>query len=402
VSRFLFVFPPLVGHVNPAVGVAEELTRRGHEVAWVAHQAAVGHLLGAGATIYPAGDEFLERSDDLMAGHDARQGAASLMFVWERFLVPLTVAMAAPVRAAFDAFGPDVVVADQHAFAGSIEAREAGIPWAVSASTTAELLDPLVVGATKIASWFERQLQTLYGAMDLPHLAEAGFDPRFSPHLVIQYSTARLVGTVQRNLSSVVFVGPAHRLVEGTRNGFPWEWLDRYDSLVLVSLGTLVEGKGLRFLARTMEAVADQRYGVVLVGDAFLLPAAPDNVLVRPYVPQLDLLPRMDAMISHGGQNSVLEALMAGVPLVCAPIRLDQPITADQVVRAGAGRRLSFARARPREIGAAIDAVLTDPSYRQAAAHVGESLRTAGGATAAADHLEGLVRASATKGSAPS
>jgi MGT family glycosyltransferase len=390
VSRFLFVFPPLVGHVAPAVGVADELGRRGHDVAWVAHGAAVGHLLGDGATVYAAGDSFLETSDDLMAGHDARQGAASLMFVWERFLIPLTVAMTDPVRAAIDDFGPDVVLADQHAFAGSIVARELGLPWAVSASTTAELLEPLAVGATRIAAWFEGQLNRLYDALAMPHLARARFDPRFSPHLVIQYSTAELVGVVQRDLSAVEFVGPAGRRPEGTANGFPWEWLDGHDTLVLVSLGTLVEGKGLRFLTRTMEAVAGQPYGVVLVGDAFLLPPAPGNVLVRPYVPQLDLLPRTAAVVSHGGQNTALEALMAGVPLVCAPIRLDQPITTEHVVRAGAGRRLSFARARPAEIREAIAAVLQDRSYRAAAHRIGESLHRAGGAPAAADHLEKL------------
>lgn len=389
-SRFLLVFPPLVGHVNPVLGVAEELRRRGHEVAWVAHEAALGHLLGPeGAKVFPAGDAFLDTSVELMSRHDALKGAASLKFVWEDFLVPLAVTMADPVRHAVDAFEPDVVVSDQHAFAGGIVATERGLPWAVSASTTAELLDPLMAGATKVAAWFQDQLRGLYDQLGLPQLAEAGFDPRFSPQLVIQYSTPELVGPVQRDLASVVFVGPALRPAAAAVP-FPWEWLERHERHVLVSLGTLVQGKGLRFLTRAMEAAAGQPYGAVVVGDPEVLPPAPDNVLVRPFVPQLELLPRMDAVVSHGGQNTAAEALLHGVPLACAPVRLDQPITTAQVVAAGAGRRLSFARATAAEIRAAVDALLHDPSYRAAAARIGDSFRSAGGAPAAADRLEAL------------
>jgi UDP:flavonoid glycosyltransferase YjiC (YdhE family) len=390
-SRHLFVFPPLVGHVNPALGVAEELRRRGDDVAWVAHEAAVGHLLGgAGTKVYPAGDSFLETAVELMSRHDALKGAASLQFVWEEFLVPLTLIMADPVRAAVDDFRPDVVVADQHAFAGAVVAEERGLPWAVSASTTAELLDPLMAGARKIAAWFRGQLDGLFDRLGMPQLTEAGFDPRYSPHLVIQYSTPELVGPVQRHLPSVVYVGPALRPADVPVD-FPWEWLERHERHVLVSLGTLVQGKGLRFLQRAMEAAEGQPYGMVLVGDPAVLPPPPTNVLVRPFVPQLELLARVDAVVSHGGQNTAAEALLAGVPLVCAPIRLDQPITTAQVVAAGAGRRLSFGRATAADIRAAVDAVLHDPAYRAAAAGIGDALRAAGGAARAADHIQALV-----------
>jgi MGT family glycosyltransferase len=247
-----------------------------------------------------------------------------------------------------------------------------------------------VAGARKIAAWFRGQLDGLYARLGMPQLAEAGFDPRYSPHLIIQYSTRELVGPVQRDLASVVFVGPALRPADAPVP-FPWEWLEGHEAHVLVSLGTLVQGKGLRFLERAMEAAAGQPYGVVLVGDPDVLPPPPANVLVRPFVPQLELLSRMDAVVSHGGQNTAAEALLRGVPLVCAPIRLDQPITTAQVVQAGAGRRLSFARATAAEIRDAVAAVLGDPSYRVAAARIGESLRAAGGAPAAAAHLEALA-----------
>jgi UDP:flavonoid glycosyltransferase YjiC (YdhE family) len=105
----------------------------------------------------------------------------------------------------------------------------------------------------------------------------------------------------------------------------------------------------------------------------------------------LDLLPRLDAVLGHGGLNTVCEALVHAVPLVIAPIKGDQPINADRVSAAGAGIRVSFARARPDRLREALTAVLEDPSYRAAARRAGAALRAAGGAEAAAGHLEDLA-----------
>ncbi|RSS84578.1 glycosyltransferase, partial [Streptomyces sp. WAC05292] len=52
-SAFLFVVPPLVGHVNPLVGVASELAARGHRVAWAGDPELVRRLAGPGAAVHP-------------------------------------------------------------------------------------------------------------------------------------------------------------------------------------------------------------------------------------------------------------------------------------------------------------------------------------------------------------
>lgn len=388
-GRYLFVFPPLVGHVNPAAGVAEELARRGHEVAWVAHDAVVGPVLGEGATVYPAGDAFLPEVLPHLPERDRLKGLAAVKFLWEKVLVPLAVDMADPVRHAVDDFQPDVVVADQQTFAGGFVAVERGLPWAVSACSTAELVDPLSF-APKVADWMARRLAELARRLGLPDLADRAVDPRWSPHLVLEYSTRELVGEVARDPGPLAFVGPVlPRWADDVP--FPWEWLDRHETNVFVSLGTLSQGIGERFLATVMEAVADRPYGVVMTGTAELLPPPPPNVLVEPFVPQLNLVPHMAAVLCHGGHNTTVGTLGLGIPLVMAPIRDDQPIIADQVVRAGAGVRVRFARARAGDVVAAFDAVLHDPSYRRAAGRIAASFATAGGAPAAAARLEALA-----------
>lgn len=400
-ARYLFVFPPFVGHVMPAAGVAGELTRRGHEVAWVVHASAVGHLLvgngdGPGDTVvHDVGDEHLVQLGELLPEHDRLRGPASLQFLWERVLVPLTEAMRAPVHDAVDSFRPDVVLSDQQAFAGALVAHDRELPWAVSASSTAELVDPLAA-VPKIGAWVQDRLA---------ELDADGVDPRFSPYLTLQYSTEAFVGTPGRDASAVAFVGPVVHEPDGPLDPEWQDWLARHDRHILVSLGTVTQDKGRRFLAAALDGLADAPYGTVLVGPDDLVAEVEDaggaggvgpgrgNVVVRPHVPQVALLPWLDAVVSHAGYNTVAEALWHGVPLVCAPIREDQPHNAGNVVRVGAGRRLSFARAGPVEIREAVDDVVDNPEYRHVAAQVQASFRSAGGAPRAATLLEHLAAA---------
>jgi MGT family glycosyltransferase len=129
----------------------------------------------------------------------------------------------------------------------------------------------------------------------------------------------------------------------------------------------------------------------VVVGPEDL--AGAGNVLIRGYVPQLDLLARAHAVVSHGGHNTVCEALAHGLPLVVAPIRDDQPIVAQQVADAGAGIRVRFGRVRAAELAAAIASVLNEASYREAARRLRASFAAAGGPAAAAQALEALAAA---------
>ncbi|MGP3966137.1 glycosyltransferase [Streptomyces sp. 6N223] len=395
--RFLFVVPPLVGHVNPLLGVADELTGRGHEVAWAGHAELIRRQAGDGARAFdcavPGGE--LRRPPGLT-------GPEAFRFLWEEFFVPLAEAMAPGVEAAIDAFRPDVVVSDMHALAGALVAERRGVPCVTSASTSAELVDPLAA-MPKVAMWVEGLLAGLRERVGDPD-SEAG-DPRFPPHGTIAFTGRALLGDAELTVpeEQVRLVGPAiapgaRRKVAGGGGGsddFPWEWLDPARRAVLVTLGTANADAGGRFLAEAVAALAglgETVQGVVVdPGRTFDAAgvAVPPGVLVREHVPQLELLERVAAVVCHAGHNTVCEALWHGVPLVMAPIRDDQPIVAGLVVDAGAGVRVRFNRVDAARLRAAIGAVL-DPSggHRAAAGAIGRSFRAAGGAAAAADHLD--------------
>ncbi|MCX4524597.1 MULTISPECIES: glycosyltransferase [unclassified Streptomyces] len=403
--RVLFTVPPLAGHVNPTVAVGAELASRGHEIAWCGPAGALARLLPPHARILPAGEQAGDRAGQ-EAGPEAAaaaadggyaalherwrdlRGVAALRFLWEEALVPLARDMVPGVTDAVRSFAPDLLVADQQALAGPVVARRLGIPWATSATTSAELTLPFA-DFPKVGEWVDGQIA---GFLSACGEREAGWDPRFSERLVLVFSTPELVGPADRFPPHYAFVGPAF----GARPpapGFPWHRLDPERRRVLVSLGTLNQEAGARFYGAVLGAAERlaQDVQLVLVAPADLIGAVPANVLVQDRVPQLELLAHLDAVISHGGHNTVCEALAYGLPLVVAPIRDDQPIVARQVVEAGAGVRVRFGRTRAEELRDALTAVLDDPGPRRAARRIQASFAAAGGAAAAADRLEKLL-----------
>ena len=391
-ARFLFVVPPFTGHINPTVPVAAELARRGHDVAWTGLGGTVEPLL-------PAGSAFLPATSAAVAAYVAEasarpqelRGAAAFKFLQEEVLLPLAGAMVDGIDAAVDTYGADVLVVDQQALGGAVVARRRSMPWATSATTSAELVDPLAALPLVAAAMHEARVALQVAHEIAPELAAAG-DLRLSPHLVLAYTSDLLTGPLP-DVPQARFVGPS-TLGRPEHDDFPWDDLDLDPARpkVLISLGTLNAEAGERFWSVAADACRGARWQAVFVAPTDLVPDPPENVIVRARVPQLALLSRMDAVVSHGGHNTVCETLAAGLPLVLAPIRDDQPVVADQVVRAGAGVRVKFARVKPESLSAAIDQALTDGSLRAAAERVRSSFTAAGGAPAAATHLEVLAR----------
>ena len=380
-ARILIVVPPLAGHVNPTIGIADALVERGHEVAWTGSEMSLRPLLGPGRTIFPTGSRLFRAQGG--------QGAAAVRSLWTSFVVPYTRFTFPAVDRAVQAFRPDALLVDQHTPAGALVADRHGLPWASLVSSSMELTRPFQA-LPRVEEWVDEQLARVWAVGGRP--PEERYDLRFSPHLVIALTSRALTGPVPFP-DHYRLVGPilANRPPEP---GFPWDRLDPARRMVLVCLGTLQPDYVTRFYPKAAAALAplaDRVQAVVVAPDA-VLPDPPPNVVVTPRVPMLELLPRVDAVVCHGGMNTVCESLAHGVPLVMGPLINDQPVTTEQVVAAGAGVRFRLRRIGPDRLRELVTTVLDDPSYRVAAQHVQASFAEAGGAPAATEALERLAR----------
>jgi MGT family glycosyltransferase len=383
-SRYLIVVPPLTGHVNPTISIGRELTARGHTVAWTGHAGVVKTLLPEDATLLPL--------DELPSGLQARtaaradelRGLPALKLLWEDFLVPLARQMRPGVEAVIRRFAPDVVLVDQQAVAGAMAARRLGLPFVTLASTSAALTDALA-GLPRVKEWIATLLADLEREAELPAVAY----PDLSPRLVLVFTTAALAPGLASLPLPLKLVGPSIAS-RPDPTPFPWDALGERPR-VLVSLGTVNAQRGERFYPLVAKALGGLPMRVVLVAPDGALAEVPANFIVRPRVPQLQLLPQLDAVVCHAGHNTTCETLAHGLPLVVMPIKDDQPVVAQQVVDAGAGIRLRFGRTSAAELRAAVERALTDPGLRAAAERVRESFAAAGGTAAAVDAIEGAT-----------
>ncbi|MFI9786786.1 glycosyltransferase [Kitasatospora sp. NPDC051984] len=391
-SRFLLVVPPLAGHVNPAAGIADELVARGHEVAWTGTETMLRPLLGPDARIFGTGNRMFRA----MGGH----GLASLRSLWEGFVVPYARFTLKPLDAVVREFRPDALLVDQHTPAGALVAHRHGLPWATLAPGAMELGRPYR-HLPQVEAWTAGLLAGLWERAQLP--ADEFTDPRFSPHLLLATTGRALLGELPP-LPQLALVGPV-LTARPADPAFPWAQLERARlecarlepgrRTVLVTMGTMSDAVGADFLHRTVEALAhlgDVR--AVIASPRGALPAAlPDSVVVVDRAPILELLSRggLDAVLCHGGMNTVVESLAHGVPVLAAPIRNDQPFVAQRVVEVGVGLRVPFARVSPPVIAERLRRVLDEPSHRTAAESIGRQLLSGGGALTAADRMEALV-----------
>src|SRR5262249_3762199 len=184
------------------------------------------------------------------------------------------------------------VAAEQQAIAGALAARRLGVRWATLCTTTGLLVDPLAP-FPKVKWWIQAQL----AALGLP-------DGDLSPRLVLALSTPELAGA-RDYPAAVRFVGPPFA-GRPDPTPFPWD-APPPGRRVLVSLGTVNAERGAAFFAAAIAGIRDAQ--LIVVAPPALVPEPPPHVLVRARVPQVALLPHVDAVVTHAGHNTVCEAL---------------------------------------------------------------------------------------------
>ena len=120
----------------------------------------------------------------------------------------------------------------------------------------------------------------------------------------------------------------------------------------------------------------------------------PSNMWGAAQVPQTNVLPHVDLVITHGGNNTTTEAFHFGKPMILLPLFWDQYDNAQRVDELGYGVRLATYAFADEQLTGAVDRLLNDAALHDRMAANAATIRGRNGTAKAATLIEGLVGAS--------
>ncbi len=395
----LFFNVPGHGHVNPSLPLVAELARRGHRITYFITPAYRNQVVAVGAVF----EAYEEITDDYFKGPkldgSSPQFAAYTLLKTTEEILPGLLQRA-------QTLDPDYILFDGMCPWGYWVAKVLGLPSVASMSL-------LQFGRPNLRAILDRNMIRLFLAVmtkdtgkgleanrisqrlgkvyNVPHLGPTSLLNAFGD-ISLAYTSAAFQPFSDSMHPSIRFVGRSHPANPSFPDGFFDPVADR--SLVYCSLGSIINDNR-HFFQLCIDAFADRdEYVMISTGRRFEpadFGSIPENVAVHPWVPQAAVLERAALFISHGGLNSVHDALYFGVPLLLIPQQDEQTLNAGRVEALGAGLSLAGKKLTKELLVSRVERFLKEAHFMENAAILGETLRQAGGIEAAADEVEGLL-----------
>ena len=116
------------------------------------------------------------------------------------------------------------------------------------------------------------------------------------------------------------------------------------------------------------------------------------NMYGAEFLPQTKIIPRVDLVITHGGNNTVIEALHFGKPMIVLPLFWDQYDNAQRVSETGFGLRLETYSFTDSDLTEAIERLLSDSDLKARLATTSARIQKADGIKIGADVIETVAR----------
>ncbi len=382
------------GHVNPTLAVVQELTARGEEVIYYLTDEFKHQIQSTGATFRRYEPVAKEQRQSLPS-----DSFPPLSEVFSRILREGLQVIIPQLLDEVRAEQPDYIIYDSLCLWGKVLTKILQVPaiafhstyasnehfnlFNAFASHNSQASPPTTDPMAELRSNVE-QLCTTYGVQPFELSNLLAHDELCN--IVSMPRTFQPAGDTFDE--RFVFVGPTISPGAET-NDFPLDRLGE-QPVLYISLGTAFNN-WLDFFQLCLTAFGGQPWQVVMsIGtkvDRNALGSIPDNFIVDSYVPQLAVLEHTDVFVTHGGMNSVMEALYYGVPLVAIPQMPEQAITAERVAQLGLGTALEKAAVTQSTLLSAVATVANDPQFREKAQQMQEVVRSTGGYHQAADAI---------------
>ena len=398
-----------IGHLHPLMSLSRELVCRGHQVTFFDRPKAEARVREAGFAFVPIGAETASVKTPV-GPHAVWREVSAIRASIARMRREIE-RLFEETPAAVSKAGVDVLLIDEIVLTGPTVAQVLQLPYIVVSTSVPHRF------GWRCSFWFSGYR---YSASWLSWLQS----------LLLESSVTRMRGPVRRAVdayrrrgclgssrtiwrefpclaqigqmpgwldlprrrmpSDFHYAGPFLWRAERPHVDFPWHRLDG-KPVVYASLGTTrnVQNAILQMIA---EACRDLDLQLVIsLGDRFesaALRGLPGRPIVTKFAPQLDLVKVARMIITHGGSNTVFEALMEGKPLIVIPMAYDQPAMAARLARLHVAEVLPVMRLSPRHIRAAVIKILNDPNYHDAARKIQVAMQSIRGEVIAADLIE--------------
>ena len=408
------------GPTNNCVGIGEQLKARGHRVVFIIEESFEGTLAARGfeealMRLGPRPEveeapgqfwkDFIRETAPVFRKPTIEQLGEFIQPTWQalldgsRYVEPR-------LREIFAELRPDVIVEDNvPAFPAVVTA---GAPWVrIVSCNPLELKDtalPPVFSGYPMADrsgWdefraeYDRTHREMWGSFDdwvqeqgAPPLADLEFihTADLNMYLYPQEADYR---------RSRPLAGDWHRLDSCVRSGdgdfeIPESLRDGPGGLIYLSLGSLASAD-VSLMERLVEVLGRTPHRfIVSKGPQADLYELADNMWGEEFLPQPAILPQVDLVITHGGNNTTTECFHHGKPMIAMPVFWDQYDNAQRVDEAGFGVRLDTYGFAEGEMSAALDRLLADTALHQRMAAISRRLQADPGAVRAADLIERL------------
>ena len=309
----------------------------------------------------------------------------------------------------FDELAPDVIVEDNVVAFPAIAAS--GRPWVrIVSCNPMEMKDPAIapfssgyavadqtgwpeflreVRRTHADMWMDfdafcranGETGLTYGKLGPEFIAESPFLNLYSYPAEADYEREVPLGPTWHRLDSTV------RAPEATWK-LPPQLAERDGALIYLSLGSLGSAD-VALMQRLVDLLATTENRVIVskgpLADQITLH---DNQVGEAFLPQPAILPQVDLVITHGGNNTVTEAFHHGKPMIVLPLFWDQVDNAQRVEETGLGRRLSTYGFRDEELTDAIDELVADKPLAKRLKAMSKRIKSTSGTKRAADLIE--------------
>jgi MGT family glycosyltransferase len=420
VGQTIVFFPEgAFGPTNNCVGIGDVLRRRGHRVVFIVEESFAGTLDAQGfeertMRLAPPPTEpeepgqfwkdFIRDTAPVFRKSTVEQLGEFIAPTWQA-LVDGARYVDDRLAEILDEVDPDVVVEDN--VVGFPAILASGRPWVrIVSCNPLEVKDPELPptfsglpledrsGWDSFREEYARQVGELQAAFS-EFCVERGAPPLPELELIhesswlnltiypdeLDYPRSRPLGERWRNLQTSVRATDA-----------PWSPPEPDErALVYLSLGSLGSAD-VPLMKRLVSELADtpHRY-VVSKGPQHAEYELADDMVGAEFLPQTSVLPHVDAVITHGGNNTTTECMWFGKPMLVLPVFWDQHDNAQRVRETRYGLRLPTYDFRDGELAAALDRMLADELLRARCSAAGERLRRRPGTVLAADLIEQLA-----------